>query len=272
MNWSRTKSIFIICFLLLDVFLVFEMYMRQQDESVEDVSDSGSKYSNYEVETVIPSLPKDITFLRGTRIYFNQEKEALVQLLDRKDNTEKQKITLEEDGRQLTGLFSKPKTLGRIEKNEDVQKALLSMVYQGQDYKFWEFGADKSTVKFVQTYHNRPVYVSTRNRMQMLDFTVQDNQVTGFRQNYFKLSSNQKNHVDLINAEQAIKYLADRTDLVGYKTLRIRAIELCYLNTVGDGGADPLIFVPAWHITVHTNDHTSDYFVNAVSGNVQSVN
>lgn len=272
MNWSRTKSIFIICFLLLDVFLVFEMYMRQQDESVEDVSDSGSKYSNYKAETVIPSLPKDVTFLRGTRIDFNQQKDALVQLTDRKEDAEKQKITLEEDGRQLTGLFSTPKVLGNVKKNEDIQNTLLSMVYQGQDYKFWELGADKSTVKFVQTYRNRPVYVSTRNRLQMLDFTVQDDQVTGFHQNYFKLSSNQNNQVDLINAEQAIKYLADRTDLVGYSTLHIKAIELCYLNTVGDGSADPLIFVPAWHITIRTNGHTSDYFVNAVSGNVQSVN
>jgi regulatory protein YycI of two-component signal transduction system YycFG len=271
MNWSRTKSIFIICFLLLDVFLVFEMYMRQQDENVEPVPDGGSVTHNYKMETVTPTLPQNVTFLRGTRIDFNFQKDELVQLASRKNDAEKQKINLEKNGRQLTGTFVNPMVLGDV-KNEDVQKALLNMVYQGQEYKFWRLGEGKNTIKFAQTYQNRPVYVSTRNKVQMLDFTVQQNQVTGFRQSYLKLSSNKHNNVELINAEQAINYLADRTDLVGYSTLHIKAIELCYLNTVGDESAEPLIFVPAWHIVVRANSVTSDYFVNAVSGNVQSIN
>ncbi|MET1248417.1 two-component system regulatory protein YycI [Sporolactobacillus sp. STCC-11] len=271
MNWSRTKSIFIICFLLLDVFLVFEMYMRQQDENVEPVADGSAITHNYKMETIMPTLPQNVTFLRGTRIDFNYQKDALVQLASGKNDAKKQKVNLEENGRQLTGMLVNPMMLGDV-KNEDVQKSLLNMVYQGHEYKFWRLDQGKETIKFAQTYQSRPVYVSTRNKVQMLDFIVQKNQVTGFRQSYLKLSSNKHNKVDLINAEQAINYLADRTDLVGYSMLHIKAIELCYLNTVGVESTEPLIFVPAWHIVARIDSRTNDYFVNAVTGNVQSIN
>ncbi|MCO7175241.1 two-component system regulatory protein YycI [Sporolactobacillus kofuensis] len=270
MNWSRTKSIFIICFLLLDVFLVFEMYMRQQDESIEGLHDEKRQY-NYKIDTVMPTLPKDVTFLRGTRINFTQKKEAISGLSTGDIVSGKQKMTVNENGQQLTGTFAKPLALGDIN-NEDVQKNLLAKVYQGQDYIYWQSADDKSSLKFVQLYQSRPVFISSRNKTQMLDFTVRNKQVTGFHQSYLKLSSNKHSHVDLIEASQAINYLADRTDLVGYNLLHIKAIQLCYVNTVGDESAEPLIFVPAWHIVVHTVSGTTDYFINAVSGNVQSIN
>ncbi|MCL1632181.1 two-component system regulatory protein YycI [Sporolactobacillus sp. CPB3-1] len=272
MNWGRTKSIFIICFLLLDVFLIFEMYMRQQNENIEDIPDGSSKIHNYKIETVVPALPRQLTFLRGTRVDFTRQKEAITKQLNQKSGTVKQKISLSENGRQLTSTFAKPMSIAAI-KNEDVQKKLLNMIYQGQDYKLWQSGEDKKIIRFAQAYQGRPVYVSARNRIQMLDFTVQKKDLIGYRQSYFKLTENKKNHFALIDARQAINNLADRTDLVGYSTLHIKGIELCYLNTVGDESAEPLIFVPAWHLDVHVDGSgTTSYFVNAVTGNVQSLN
>lgn len=271
MNWSRTKSIFIICFLLLDVFLVFEMYMRQQDENVEDIADQSRLPKNYKIDTVLPSPPQDVTFLRGTRVDFTQQNVGVENLSHVVSDTGKQKINIDANGLQMTGTFAKPLSLGDI-KNEDVQKDLLGKVYLGEDYTYWQSGEGKGILKFVQVYHSRPVYLSMRNKMQMLDFKVKNKHVVGFSQSYLKLSSNKHSHVDIINAEQAINYLVDRTDLVGYSILHIKSIELSYVNTVVDENSDPLIFVPAWHIVVRTESGTSDYFINAVSGSVQSIN
>ncbi|GAY75578.1 two-component system regulatory protein YycI [Sporolactobacillus inulinus] len=267
MNWSRTKSIFIICFLLLDVFLVFEMYMRQQDENFVNYHDE-SQHFNYKLETVIPTMPEDITFLRGTRMDWSQDKDILAQVVDKRKTQENQELALEQSNLQLVSTFKRPISIGHSD-NEELQQDLLSNVYQGQDYKYWPFVSSSTGIKFSQTYRGRPVYISTRNKLQMLDFTVKDNKVTGFKQSYFSLT--EKNKVDPINAEQAINSLAERTDLVGYNRLHIKAIELCYLNTVGDESSEPLIFVPAWHFVVHTVNGTSDYFVNAVSGNVLTI-
>ncbi|WP_028978112.1 two-component system regulatory protein YycI [Sporolactobacillus terrae] len=267
MNWSRTKSIFIICFLLLDVFLVFEMYMRQQDENFVNYHDESQRY-NYKLETVIPTMPQDITFLRGTRMDWSRNKDQLVQVAAKGKVREKQGFALDQNNLQLVSTFKRPISIGHID-SEDVQQDLLGNVYQGQEYKYWPFTSSSTEIKFAQTYRGRPVYISTRNKLQMLDFTIEDNKVTGFKQSYFSLT--EKNKVDPINAEQAINSLAERTDLVGYNRLHIKAIELCYLNTVGDESSEPLIFVPAWHFVVHTVNGTSDYFVNAVSRNVLTI-
>lgn len=271
MNWSKTKSIFIICFLLLDAFLVFELYQRQQAESIGGLTDGQVtnvlQNGSVKMQTVLPPTPQDVTFLRGNRVDFLNEKKNVAALMDPGRGTVSQKISVENSGLQLHSVFSSP-VAGAPEKT-DFQKNLLNMVYQGQDYVFWQSDKKAGTANFVQLFNNRPVFISRRSSNQMLNFTVINNQIIGYQQSYFNFG--QTNHVGVISAETAINNLAAQNDLPGAEHPQIKVVELGYVNLVGDAGSDPLIFVPAWHIVVKTDRSTNEFFVNAVSGTVQTI-
>lgn len=269
MNWSKTKSIFIVCFLLLDAFLIFEIYMRQQSDEMSRLNTGSGTQNSFRMQTSIPSTPPDVTFLSGSRIDFSREKKNMTNLISQGGGTVSQKISIDTTGKQWTGIFNAPIS-GKIN-DPVVQKGILSQVYRGQAYSYWKGGSGKSEASFTQVYDNRPVFISKRSNIHMLAFTLINNKVVSYRQSYFKFK--QSNVVDIISADKAISNLGENTDLlVNAQRPIIKTVELGYINLIGDSNTDPLVFIPAWHIVVQTNQTQKEYFVNAMSGNVQTMN
>jgi Uncharacterized protein conserved in bacteria len=268
MNWSKTKSIFIICFLLLDAFLIFEIYMRQQSDEMSRLNTGSGTHNSFRMQTAVPATPQNVTFLSGSRVNFSREKKNISNLVSQGTGTVGQKISVDASGKQLTGVFNSPIS-GKIT-DSVVQKGILTQVYRGQAYSYWEDGSGKSQANFTQIYDNRPVFISRHSNIQMLAFTIKNGKVLSYRQSYFKFK--QSNAVDIISADKAISNLGENTNLLDAQRPVIRTVELGYINLVGNSNTDPLIFIPAWHIAVQTNQGQKDYFVNAMSGNVQTMN
>jgi regulatory protein YycI of two-component signal transduction system YycFG len=103
----------------------------------------------------------------------------------------------------------------------------------------------------------------------MLEFTMDENGVTGFQQSYF--SFNQANKVTVISAEEAVSYVEAENNVQRAKKPVISTVELSYINLVGNVEGGSLIFVPAWHIVVRDGDALSEYFVNGISREVQTL-
>ncbi|MCI1881400.1 MAG: two-component system regulatory protein YycI [Sporolactobacillus sp.] len=274
MNWSKTKSIFIICFLLLDAFLIFELYVRQQDEGIERVSDNGPKNS-FRLPASVPSTPSDVTFLRGSRMNFSKKKNEINRQLVTNKQNKSQKLLIGSDGTQLVGTFTKP-MVGKPS-SADFQSNLLSMVYQGGSYTYWKTDEKNGKIEFAQLFNNQPVFIGGQSSPRMLSFSLNGNgtgeyrdEVISYRQSYFHFRKS--NEVDIISANKAISTLGESTNLLDSESPRILKVELGYINLVGDADTDPLIFIPAWHIVVKTKATTKEYFVNAMSGNVQTMN
>ncbi|MFT8871627.1 MAG: two-component system regulatory protein YycI [Sporolactobacillus sp.] len=267
MNWSKTKSIFILCFLLLDIFLVFELYIRQQDEDMQNVEDSSSTHGNFRIDTQIPATPGTVTFLRGTRVNFEHEKDSIA-LLTSPPRQLGQSIHLENDGLQLSSTL-RESLKGKLSDSE-LQKNILGLVYQGQGYTYWKMDRGRGTVDFVQSYNGHPVFISGRSKIHMLQFSVKGNNVTGYRQSYFQFK--QMNSVDIISAARAISNLQENTNLFAYSRPTIKTIELGYINLVSDTSSNSLIFIPAWHVVVKSDGSQHEFFVNGMSGNVQQLN
>lgn len=267
MNWSKTKSIFIICFLLLDAFLVFELYMRQQDEDAQGISSGGNDSStSFRMAVQLPTTPNHVTFLRGQRLDFDREKSTLA-LLTGSTRNAGQKIKVENNGMDLTSTL-KGSFKGSL-KNTELQKNVLSLVYQGQNYAYWRANQKTGTVDFTQIYNGQPIFISQRSNIHMLQFTRDGQRITGYQQSYFRFR--QVNPVDIISAKMAISNLAQNTNLLENGHPTVKAIELSYINLVGDASSDPLIFIPAWHIVIQAGHHSQEFFVNAMSGNIQQL-
>ncbi|WP_010630816.1 two-component system regulatory protein YycI [Sporolactobacillus vineae] len=268
MNWSKTKSIFIICFLLLDAFLIFEIYMRQQSDEMSRLNTGSGTQNSFRMQTSIPATPQNVTFLSGSRMDFSRERKNISSLISPGTGTVRQKISIDGSGKQLMSVFDSPIN-GKIT-DPVVQKGILTQVYRGQAYSYWKGGSGESDASFTQVYDNRPVFISKHSNIQMLTFTLRNHKVVSYRQSYFKFK--QSNTVDIISADKAISNLGENTNLLDAQQPVIKTIELGYINLIGDSNTDSLVFIPAWHIVVQTRQTQREYFVNAMSGNVQTMN
>jgi regulatory protein YycI of two-component signal transduction system YycFG len=268
MNWSKTKSIFIVCFLLLDAFLIFEIYMRQQSDEMSRLNTGAGTQNSFRIQTSIPATPQNVTFLSGSPMDFSRDRKSIAGLISPSNGTVRQKVSVDSSGKQLISVFDSPIN-GKIT-DPVVQKGLLTHVYRGQAYGYWKGGSGQSEARFTQIYENRPVFISKHSNIQMLTFTKKDHKVVSYRQSYFKFK--QSNAVDIISADKAISNLGENTNLLDAQRPVIKTIELGYINLIGDSNTGSLVFIPAWHIVVQTHQTQREYFVNAMSGNVQTMN
>nr|WP_239529306.1 two-component system regulatory protein YycI [Sporolactobacillus spathodeae] len=256
--------------MLLDAFLIFELYMRQHNEEVQTIDGPNSGIHNsFRMDTQVSATPPSgVTFLRGSRIDFNKQKNFL-SLLASSARPVSQKIRLSSNGMQLDSTLKQPINSSSLE-GADLQKNILGIIYQGQNYTYWQTDHKSGTVDFVQLYNGHPVFVSRRSNIPMLQFLIKDGNIISYQQSFFRFK--QVNHVDIISSERALTNLAENTNIMEFYRPTVKTVELVYINLVGDSGSDPLIFMPAWHIVVHVNGHTEEYFVNAMSGNIQQLN
>ncbi|RYM04636.1 hypothetical protein EWH99_09505 [Sporolactobacillus sp. THM7-7] len=272
MNWSKTKSIFIICFLLLDAFLVFEIYHSQDGESIGGIAGDSQEESIFNNKGIkwdanIPETPGNITFLQGRLMNLSSVKKDLESNKNPGPGLPIRKIMLENDGMVIRGVFNKPAAIAP--EKEDQLGSLLESVFNGQQYRYWRTDESSGMVHFVQTYEDRPVYLSKHSNIQMLGFTMDHGKVTGYRQSYFNFEKT--NTVNIISARDALNYLATKNELSVAQHPEVEMVELSYVNLVGDAGSDPLVFVPAWHVVVKKDSGTEEFFVNAVSISIQTL-
>lgn len=275
MNWSKTKTIFIICFLLLDVFLAFELYERhQQDQGINGLADGSVANildnDNVKLKTEIPETPHDMTFLKGKQFNFSNSDAAQngIKALEKPSNgMTGQKVTFQNGGLVVKSVFRRPLTAPLSDSN--LINNLLRFVYKGNLYQYWKTDNKSKTINFVQTFGNKPVFISSRSDINWLQFSMKSNKLTSYRQSFFKFDKT--NVVDVISATTALNNLWEKDDIPIALHPVIERVEMGYLNLVGDAESNQLIFVPCWHIKVKTDYGLSEYFVNAVSGTVQTI-
>ncbi|MBM7645505.1 regulatory protein YycI of two-component signal transduction system YycFG [Scopulibacillus daqui] len=275
MNWSKTKTIFIICFLLLDLFLGYQLYERQvrnenYDNLVQNSAEDILQKNNIKIDVPIPDVEnKNITFLKGRSLKFVDSSGDLIDdlktLEGSKDNP-KEKITAFKNGTLIEGTLSKPVP---VPKNKSEREDFLNQyIYKGSDYSYWKLDEENHMMLFVQKYEDKPVFIKDRKDINILQLLISDGKVTGYRQTYFKFKKT--NQLDIINPTTAINNLWSKNVLPVSEHPKIKKIQLGYYNLVGDVNTNqPLIFVPVWYFKVKTDSGQHEYFVNAVSGSVQ---
>ncbi|WKB35842.1 two-component system regulatory protein YycI [Terrilactibacillus sp. S3-3] len=181
------------------------------------------------------------------------------------NGTTGQKIAFQNGGLIVKGVFRRPLTAPLSDSN--LINNLLRFVYKGNLYQYWKTDNKSKTMNFVQTYGNKPpVFISSRN---LLQFSIKNGKLTSYRQSFFKFDKT--NVVDVISATTAINNLWEKDDIPLALHPVIEKAEMSYLNLVGDAESNQLVFVPCWHIEIKTDNGLSEYFVNAVSGTVQTI-
>jgi regulatory protein YycI of two-component signal transduction system YycFG len=254
MDWSRTKSMFIITFLILNIFLGYTLIERKNESQLDVITKSSIEDLLKEMNIKYPRLPQIKTtemHISGMMLPFQEQ--DLIELHDLS-------YSLREDGTLATTLntpisLSEGNIIGEL--NDYVSREII----HGTDYTFWKMDEKTNQYIYFQTYNNQPIYF---NKSGMLMFYInEENQLVGYEQSYLTI---QKKEVEqeILAPLKVFEVLLDKQFLHFEDT--ISKIELGYFNLPEISGKIQVL-APTWHVMIG-KEH---YFVDAIDGEILKI-
>lgn len=261
MDWSRTKTIFIVTFFVLDLFLGFQLYQKQSNNQFEYISESSVKIED-QLENAgiaypeLPEAPKSLPHVIGETYTFSKDEIASV-------SSDDLMVTVSEDHVILHAAFIDPKkTLGAEAESKSV---VASHALFHDEYVFSEYLSEKrKELVFIQTYEGRPIF--QREDSPTGQIVVQlnsDEDISGFTQTYLE-TSEEGSEQEILTPIKAINQLFNNKKLKNQD--EITHIELGYYSLI-EGKVQ--VLAPTWFIEVNESRH---YYVNAINGLIDDPN
>ena len=262
MDWSRTKTIFILTFLVLNLFLGFQLYEKHKENQFEYLSESTVKIEdqlkNMEITyPELPEAPKRMVHITGETHMFTEEELS-------RWNEDELSINVVEENTKITAVLENDRKFS----NNRSDRAAFLQTYPlfGDEYMFWEDGQEENVMEwiFLQTHKERPIYQKAgHSNGQLLVQLNEEGRVVGFEQTYLDIKP-QENEQEILTPLKAINQLLMNSKL-NYRD-EITSIELGYYTLVE---GEVQVLAPTWFVEV--NDERQ-YFVNAINGQIDDPN
>ncbi|WP_027408118.1 two-component system regulatory protein YycI [Anoxybacteroides tepidamans] len=250
MDWNKTKTIFIITFLILDLFLGYQL-MQKRNSSQLDVILEATIEEQLEANGITyVEIPKEITkasYVSGKSKIFSH---ADIQKL------KNQKVAAS-DQPILQATFVHPIPLANFRDPDSLNEFLRQNIIHGKDYEFWMFDEKKRTIICFQKYDQKMIY-NNASSMLLLRLNERDEVVSYKQTMLYDLEKYDKKQ-DIIPAIKAIETLYKKDYLKPGD--RVTTIELGYYALVHFTASQ--VLTPTWHIVVNGK---KDYFIHAFEG------
>jgi len=257
MDWSKIKTIFIITFLILDVYLLFQ-FMKIRDANKYEVITETSfadKLKADEIKYVeLPKVPIKDQYLSAKPKTFTKEDI---------DQLKEQKATSEEPSTSLVVMLDKPIQLRSKFEPADLASFLKEDILYGDQYQFWEKNERKHTITYFQQHDNYPLY---QNINGMITFSVnEDNQIISYQQTYLEKIEKLTDKEEILEPLKAIETLHQKGVL--QPKSKITKVELGYSTLIQLAASQ--VLAPTWRFVVNGKE---SLFVNAFEGQIIEFN
>ncbi|MBA2874358.1 two-component system regulatory protein YycI [Thermaerobacillus caldiproteolyticus] len=254
MDWSKTKTIFIITFLILDFFLGYQ-FMEKRSNSQLDVILETTIEEQLEANGITyVELPKEITkatYVSGKSKTFTRQE--ISKLFNQKVTVSNQTI--------LQATFIHPISLSNFRDPYRLSEFLQRHILNGKDYTFWAFDEKSNTIICFQKYNGKVIY---KNVSSMLLLHLNEkNEVVSYEQTLLDDLEKYEKKQEIIPAIKAIETLYKKDYLKPGD--HVTSIELGYYALVQFTASQ--VLTPTWHIVVNGKE---DYFINAFEGQIIS--
>jgi regulatory protein YycI of two-component signal transduction system YycFG len=254
MDWSRIKTIFIISFLLLDIYLIFQ-FMNTRSEA---------KYE------VIEKAPIE-EMLKNNEIIYNeisqdQKKERYISVKPKiftKEELSPNQIlkssTGEEDSTTMIGQLEKPIKITDKFNPEEFSAAVKTAVQFGERYRFWKKDDTKGTITFYQLYEGKMMYNNLNGKLTF--FIDENNEVMLYEQTFIEEVEELSEEQEILTAFGAVEILYNK-GLLEPKS-EITKVELGYSTLIQLAASQ--VLAPTWRIVVNGEENL---FVHGFEGQV----
>jgi len=256
MDWSRIKTIFIIAFLILDLFLLSQLMTKTRQFEVkndatleENLKSDGIQYDGLPKEVV-----SDHYMSANTKIFTEDE------LTKIEDKTE-----YPEDGASIHVTLETPIVINEKQDFIELNDFVHSHVLHGDSYGFWNYDKEENTVTYYQKIDDKLLFM---NRSAHLVFQINESgEAVSYDQTMLDLDTFEpiSENEEVYPALRALETLYLKGVLK--PDSKVIKSELGYYTLVNMEATQ--VLTPTWHFLVKNKDGTMEnLLVNAFEGQI----
>lgn len=264
MDWSKTKTIFIIVFSILNVFL-YSVYINNYNEEQElevlgeSNIESDLKNANISVGN-LPVSTEKVTYVSGKINTFDN--------FDFNQVTRNQIITVS-DNMIIEGTMKKPEKLEALNE-KTLTEFLKRTVFKGEEYRLWQIDKSAREATFFQVMNDKMIFYNQSATIKV--YWSEKEEITKYEQTMFGSLKAVGEKSMLIKPIQAIKTIFEKGYLKDHTTISF--VNLGYSTLVPL--TETQVLSPTWHIRAMVPDENGrkkqqDFFVNAVDNQILDI-
>lgn len=257
MQWGQIKTIFIFCFLILDIYLIMQVVTKENEPPLitnpgtvsleEELNERNINYENITNETT------NAAYISATWHTFTEEEVETLKDQEVLNN-----------GNMIYSVFSTPILLGKDRTAEEILLLLGDKVLHFEDYRYYRWNKENNTLLFFQQYEDKPLYY---NNGGMIMFFLNDQyEVTSYAQTLQTNIDDLSEEKELSKPLEIVKALLNQNKVFSGDT--ITSMKLGY-HTYFPVSETIQAFVPTWKVNVNEDEV---YFVNAQDGQIIDIN
>lgn len=254
MNWSRTKTVFIMTFFLLNVFLGYQLFQVTDENQLSLITGNSTqdrlRENQISIDVELPDDLEEVEYLVGEKETMKQEE---VDSLALNGQTAELK-----NNQTLISTLDDPFPIG--EERETLNQFLTAYVSHGEQYEFVR--EENSIIYLDQIFDELPVFTNQNEPLRL--FVNTDDEVYAYEQEYWLFEKQGDPKDTLINL-RAIETLFNQQ----YITMnqRVTDFQLGYYSFFKESR----VFAPIMKIVVDKGEDEGEvtYLVNAFEGTVQ---
>ncbi|MFS8650594.1 MAG: two-component system regulatory protein YycI [Caldibacillus sp.] len=251
MDWSRAKTIFILSFLVLDIFLILQIIDQKSASTYDYLSDVPVEEQMAADQITLPELPQ------GPEEEFYIEANVRDFSMENLANPAKNG-QLSQESHELQITLDSPYELGENWHISDVDRFVKNFIDSGSEYRYWDYDKTKNTITYFQQYNGKLFY-NNRDARIVLQLN-EDQEIVSYSQTMLEDITEIKNQA-ILSALDAVlilykNRLLERND-------EVIDVELGYYTLVPLKSSQ--ILAPTWRISIAGKD---DFFINAVEGHI----
>lgn len=256
MQWGQIKTLLIVSFLILDVYLFIQFMEKKEEADIgileqhtttieEQLKDDQITYEQ------LPNEEYEETFISVKQKQFTEDE------LNEQRKTTKQTVTIIQNN-LIVSKVEDTIIFNDSYLSDQITNAFNQLVYFSDEYTFWNWNKDENIIVFFQNKFDRPVYYN-QNGLVLL-FLNDENEVSFYIQTMLGDAEPLAEKRKLMRPMQAIETLYRANEL--HYDSHINSVNIGFHTRV-PFETDVQVFAPIWKVRV--NDE-KDYFINAIEG------
>ena len=261
MDWNRTKTIFIMVFLILDIFLLDQFMGKKNDNKYDYMSQTPIEELLKEENITYTPMPKqkqkENYLVAKTKVF---KKDDLKSLKDQ------DLLIADVERTKLVGTFKNKTKVSEKLQTSEIDLFMKENIYHGEDYSYWTYDKTSNSIVYYQAFDSKIFYNNSKGKVTL--FLNENNEIISYEQTYLEDIEEFNEKKEMILPIKAIEALYLKGDIP--PDSKITNFQPGYYNSLqSNSSSSSFLLVPTWRIIV---DDKQDLFVNAFDGEVIELN
>ncbi|WP_088816063.1 MULTISPECIES: two-component system regulatory protein YycI [Listeria] len=260
MDWRKTEIIFIIAFLLLDIFLVV-MFLNKQATNDPDKLGNDTLQDHLKTDNI--SYPKlSSKPVMGEIFTATQDAFSAKDVASLKD----QNVFLVNNASEISSTLKTPIPADKDKETPELASFVKEKVYKGSSYKFWKYDKEENKLIYNQVIKGDMVLFDSGGQ---ITFKLNNaDEAVSYTQTYLGKQDDLQEKTNLMSSMDALEAIYQHGDLKTDSDI-VKAT-FGYYTTVQLSSGD--VYFPVWCFEVKHKGTTTYFLINAKDEQVINLN